>query len=71
MMRNTELKNTSLIDSLHQEGSGTQSESLSFEDLIIEHGLRGHAYSSFAKEWVEHEIEISGHYFTEEIYKKA
>lgn len=60
-----------LIDPSHQEAQGTQSESLVFEDLIIQHYMNSHSHSSFAREWVEHEVEQSGDYFTEEIYKEA
>lgn len=62
---------TFLISPSHQEANGTQSESLSFEDLIIQHYMISQTHSSFAREWVEHEVEQSGDYFTEEIYKEA
>ncbi len=60
-----------LITPSSQEAHGTQSESLMFEDLIIQHYMRSQTHSSFAREWVEHEVEQSGDYFTEEIYKEA
>ena len=62
---------TLLITPSHQEAIGTQSESLIFEDLIIQHYMNSQSHSSFAREWVEHEVEQSGEYFTEEIYKEA
>lgn len=60
-----------MINPSHQEAHGTQSESLIFEDLIIQHYMNSQSHSSFAREWVEHEVEQSGDYFTEEIYKEA
>lgn len=47
---------------------GIISESLSFEDCIIQSSKQS---GSFPREWVESEVEKSSDYFTKEIYNNA
>lgn len=48
--------------------TGVISESLSFEDCIIQSSKRS---GSFPREWVESEVEKSSDYFTKEIYSTS
>jgi hypothetical protein len=48
--------------------TGIISESLSFEDCIIQSSKQS---GSFSREWVESEVEKSSDYFTKEIYSNA
>ncbi|KAB0502819.1 hypothetical protein [Pseudomonas lini] len=48
--------------------TGIISESLSFEDCIIQSSKHS---GSFSREWVESEVEKSADYFTKEIYSRS
>lgn len=48
--------------------TGIISESLNFEDCIIQSSKKS---GSFSREWVESEVEKSSDYFTKEIYSNA
>jgi hypothetical protein len=48
--------------------SGIISESLSFEDCIIQSSKHS---GSFSREWVESEVEKSSDYFTKEIFSRS
>jgi hypothetical protein len=48
--------------------TGIISESLNFEDCIIQSSKQS---GSFSREWVESEVEKSSDYFTKEIYNNA
>jgi len=59
---------SSLIVQSPSAPSGLISESLNFEDCIINSSK---ASGSFSREWVEAEVEKSSAYFTKEIYSDA
>lgn len=52
---------------LHTDTSSIVSESLNFEDCIIESSKHSGAFS---REWVEAEVKKSGDYFTKQIYSE-
>jgi len=70
-MKGKENKLSGLVGLVVQPPSintGIISESLSFEDCIIQSSKHS---GSFSREWVESEVEKSSDYFTKEIYNNA
>lgn len=58
----------SLVPQPPSINTGIISESLNFEDCIIQSSKHN---GSFSREWVESEVEKSSEYFTKEIYSNA